>query len=108
MCGERVLNETLSVLLMKGGCHQPGREDTFSTHVGQCILPGTMSMQHGIVVQRACLMESMHVCVCVYRLEALPQSWFSVKLCDSSLVQTSLNCRRLAVLRVSSSCPFIK
>lgn len=108
MCGERVLNETLSVLLMKGGCHQPGKEDTLSTHVGQCMLPGTMSMQRGIAVQRACLMESMHVCVCVYRLEALPQSWFSVELCDLSLVQTSLNCRRLAMLHVSSSCPFIK
>lgn len=45
--------------------HQPEKEDILLTHVGHCVLLGTMSLQQGTAVQRACLMESMCVRVCV-------------------------------------------
>lgn len=47
--------------------HQTEKEDILPTHVGHCVLLGTMSLQQGTVVQRVCLMESVcvHVCVCI-------------------------------------------
>lgn len=56
----------------------------------------------GLALWKACM------CVCLYRPRVLPQSWFSVMLCDLSLVQTNLKCRKLVVLLVASSHPFIK
>lgn len=65
MCSERVVSGMPSVLLMKGGWHQPYLEDILPTHVGRSVLLGTMSLKHGTAVQRVCLMESMCVCLCV-------------------------------------------
>lgn len=55
----------LCYLKMASAAYQPEKEDILLTHVGHCVLLGTMSLQQGTAVQRACLMESMCVRVCV-------------------------------------------
>lgn len=104
VCGERVVNGMPSVLLMKDCWCQPYMEDTLPTPAGWSVLLGTMSLKHGTAVQRACLMESMHVWLCVY----IQTNGTATVMVVTGVVPFSVNQPIVQVVPLDPSCPVIK